>query len=187
MASEMPTGSTWNLTNNTFVSADSIALFIACANPSDTTCPATVNLTNNVFLGYSDPNVPLSGVQPVLYYFCNYAATVCSIGPTTPPGITLNVSNNDEFGMQQGACPSTANGMICTDPLLLNEPAQPWPGAESDLDVFDPFVAGNSFYPSSSSPLLGGGVQIPGLTTDYYGVTRPTPASIGAVVYAPAP
>jgi hypothetical protein len=88
--------------------------------------------------------------------------------------------------MQDGTFPSTTNGVIYSDPLLLNEPRQPWPGAESDLDVFDPFVAGNSFYPSSGSPLLGAGIQVPGVTTDYYGVTRPVPPSMGAVEYTPA-
>jgi hypothetical protein len=172
MASVIPIGSTWNIKNNTFVSANQIALYVACAG-TDTTCPATINSSNNVFLGYADPNNPYgAGDVPTLYYFA--------------AGIVLNTSHNDEFGMQHGSCPSTTNGMICSDPLLLNEPRQSWPGAESDLDVFNPFVAGNSFHPSSGSPLLGAGTQIPGLTTDYYDVTRPTPPSIGAAEYTPA-
>jgi Putative Ig domain len=167
----IPIGSTWNIQNNTFITAQQIAWYVACV-AGDNTCPSTINSTNNVFLGYRDPNNPYGNNVPTLYYLS--------------AGIVLNASHNDEFGMQDGSCPSTTNGMICSDPQLLNEPAQPWV-SESALDVFNPFVAGNSFYPSSSSPVLSGGVQIPGLTTDYYGVTRPTPPSLGAVVYAPAP
>ena len=169
MASVIPIGSTWNIQNNTFITAQQIALYVACAG-SDTSCPSTINSTNNVFLGYVDPNSPYGpGITPTLYYFSS--------------GIVLNTSHNEEFGMQLGTCPSTANGVICSDPLLVNEPAQPWPGQESGLDVFDPFVTGNSFHPSSSSPLLGAGIQIPGLTTDYYNVARPDPPGIGAVEY----
>jgi hypothetical protein len=179
MASVIPTGSTWNLINNTFISAQQIALYVAC-NGADNTCPSTINSINNVFLGYVDPNNPYGVSTPTVYYFSN--------GPGTGnAGITLNVSHNVEYGMIDGTCPSTTNGTICSDPLLLNEPVQTWPGAESDLDVFDPFMAGNSFYPSSNSPLRGAGIQIPGLTTDYYDVTRPTSPSIGAVEYAPVP
>jgi hypothetical protein len=187
MALEMPTGSTWNISNNTFVSADSIAMYVACSNVADTTCPATINATNNVFLGYTDPTYPVS-VTTTLYYFCNYNATTCTNGNgSQPPDIALNPSHNSEFGMRSGSgtCPTSSYGMICTDPKLLNEPAQPWPGAEGDLDVFDPFVAGNSFYPTSTSPLLGAGTTYSGIpSTDYYGVptTSPDPV-VGAVNY----
>jgi len=167
----IPIGSTWNIQNNTFITAQQIAWYVACV-AGDNTCPSTINSTNNVFLGYTDPNNPYGNNVPTLYYLS--------------AGIVLKASDNDEFGMKDGSCPSTTNGMICSDPQLLNEPAQPWV-SEAALDVFNPFVAGNSFYPSSSSPVLSGAVQIPGLTTDYYGVTRPTPPSLGAVVYAPAP
>jgi len=168
IASIMPKGSTWNMRNNTFITAQQIAWYVACAAP-DVTCPSTINSTNNVFLGFTDPNNPYGANVPTLYYL--------------DTGIVLNVSHNDEFGMKLGSCPSTANGMICVDPLLQSEPAQTWNGAEADLDVFNPFVAGNSFYPASNSPLLGEGLQITGLTTDYYGVTRPDPPTMGGVEY----
>jgi hypothetical protein len=171
MANVIPIGSTWNIQNNTFITAQQIAIYAGCAG-TDTSCPSTINSTNNVFLGYTDPNNPYGDNVPTVYY--------------VSAGVVVNASHNDEFGMIDGTCPSTTNGMICSDPLLLNEPGQTWV-SEAALDVFDPFVAGNSFYPSSGSPLLGAGIQVPGLTTDYYDVTRPTPPSIGAVVYAPAP
>jgi hypothetical protein len=64
---------------------------------------------------------------------------------------------------------------------MVNEPVVPWPGDVTDLDVFNPFVSGNSFYPTSGSPLIGAGTPISGLTTDYYGVAQPNPPTIGAI------
>jgi len=166
MASVIPIGSTWNLINNTFISAQQIALYIAC-NGADATCPSTVNSTNNLFLGYTDPNNPYgAGNAPDLYYLS--------------PGIVLNASHNLEYGMKGGSCPSTTNSMLCEDPLLQNEPVQPWPGEEADLDGFNPFITPNSFTPSATSPLLGAGISIPGLVTDYTGALYSVPPSIGA-------
>jgi len=178
MASVIPTGSTWNLINNTFITAQQIAIFVAC-NGADSTCPSTINSTNNVFLGYVDPNNPYGGTNvPTVYDFTN--------GPGTgPSGITLNVSHNDEFGMRSGTCPSTTNGTICVSPLLLNQPSQTWV-SEAALDVFNPLVARNSFYPTSGSPLLASDTT-GGPSTDYYMVTRPVPGAIGAVEYLAPP
>jgi hypothetical protein len=165
MTNVIPIGATWNIQNNTFISAEQIAIYAGCAG-TDTSCASTINSTNNVFLGYTDPNNPYGDNVPTTYYLS--------------PGVVLNASHNVEFGMQLGSCPSTANGMICSDPQLLNEPSQTWT-SEIILDVFNPFVSGNSFYPANSRPLLGAGIQIPGLTTDYYGTLRPNPPSIGGV------
>jgi hypothetical protein len=163
IASIIPIGSTWNMRNNTFITAQQIAWSVACAYP-DLICPATINSTNNVFLGYVDPNNPYGGTNvPTTHYL--------------GAGIIVNASHNVEFGMRDGSCPSTANGMICADPQMPIEPAQAWTG-EAALNVFNPFTAGNSFHPTSTSPLLRAGLEKPGLTTDYYGVTRPRPPSI---------
>jgi hypothetical protein len=167
IASVFPPGSTWTLQDNTFITAQQIAWYVACP-AGDSACAGTINSTNNVFLGYVDPNNPYGGTNvPTLYYL--------------DPSITLNVSHNDEYGMKWGTCPSSINGVMCLDPLFVNEPVQPWPGAESDLDVFNPFLKGNSFTPSSGSPLIGAGTGISGLTTDYFGATRPSSPTIGAV------
>ena len=77
--------------------------------------------------------------------------------------------------MRNGDCPSVGGSEnICVDPLFV---AEPWGTGttftESELDNFN-------FHPTSGSPAIGSGIAIPGLTTDYYGVTRATP-SIGAV------
>ncbi len=184
MASVIPVHSTWNLINNTFISADVIALYVACAG-TDTNCPATINSENNVFLGYSDPNT-VYGVlgPPSVYYF-----SAGDNGDEAETGIKLNVSNNIEYGMRSGSCggesyPGASANILCEDPLLSNEPLQSISGnwAESDLDVFNPLVANNSFYPSASSPILGAGLA-GGVApaTDYYGVPYADPPNIGGV------
>jgi hypothetical protein len=184
MASVIPIHSTWNLVNNTFISADVIALYVACAG-TDTNCPATINSKNNVFLGYADPNT-VYGVlgPPSVYYF-----SAGDNGDAAETGITLNVSNNIEYGMSNGSCsgepyPGTSGSKLCEDPLLYDEPSQTISGdwQESDLDVFNPFVANNSFYPSASSPILGAGLA-GGVApaTDYYGVPYTDPPNMGGV------
>ena len=191
MASVIPTGSTWNITNSTFVSADNIAFYIACSG-TDTTCPSTVNTTNDVFLGYTDPSTGGAG-QPTLYYFCTYSGTgACTNGDgSLAPNITLNASHNIEYGMKSGtgSCPTTASGILCEDPLLYEEPAQPWPAAgEPALDVFSPFSFPNSFYPTASSPIISAGTTYTGIpSVDYYGTAYTSPPIMGAVEYVTLP
>ena len=171
VASVIPIGAVWNLQNNTWISAQQIAIYAACVG-ADVSCASTINSTNNIFLGYTDPNNPYGVSVPTLYYL--------------DPGIVLNASHNVEFGMQYGTCPSTANGVKCTDPLLLNEPSQTWV-SEAALDVFNPFNAGNSFEQTSSSPSKYAGTAIGGLTTDYYGSAYNSPPSMGGVEYGSGP
>ncbi len=70
--------------------------------------------------------------------------------------------------------PFAGTHALCSDPSLVTEPAQ---GAWPPETVFDNF----NFHPSATSPLIGAGTPASGMTTDYYGVTRPNPPSIGAV------
>ena len=131
-----------------------------------TNCGTVLNQwENNNFIGYTDPS---SGLPPGLWYL------------TPGANIVITSSYNNEFGIRNGDTCGT-NNITCVDPLLVNEPAVPWPGSITDLDVFNPFVSGNSFYPTSGSPLIGAGTPITGLTTDYYGVAQPNPPTIGAV------
>jgi hypothetical protein len=152
---------------NTIIMADSTGLDLNCgpAGGGATNCGSVLNLwENNNFLGYAWPG----GENPGLWYIV--------------PGSNVVVSSayNNEFGIRNGDNCGT-NHITCSDPLLQNEPAVPWPGTISDLDVFNPFVTGNGFSPSSGSPLRGAGTPVSGLTTDYNGVTRPNPPTIGAV------
>ena len=127
---------------------------------------------DNNFLGYTDPAG--SGSAPGLYY---YLAS----------GLAVTADHNNEFGIRNGdTC--GVNNITCVDPLMVSEPAQTWPGSEAALDVFNPFAgSGNSFYPTSGSPLLGAGTTIAGLTTDYYGTTRPSPPSLSGVELGGSP
>ena len=123
--------------------------------------------SDNVFLGYSTStnNYPFSGESPGLFYLSDAS-------------IALVSSNNDEFGMRNSNCDGSFVGThnLCSDPLLVNEPAQgAWP-LETET-VFDNF----NFYPGAGSPLIGAGTPESGMTTDYYGVTRPNPPAIGGV------
>jgi hypothetical protein len=124
---------------------------------------------DNIFLGYVDPSGYSGGEAPALYYNDPGSGAV-SVG-----------SYNVEYGIRNG---DTCGGnIICSDPLLVNEPAQSWPGSETALDVFNPFNAGNSFEMTASSPANGTGATQSGLTTDYYGTTRQDPPSMGGVEY----
>ena len=161
-------GSTNNFYGNTVVMADSTGIDYNCgpAGGGATNCGSVANIwQDNNFLGYAPSFVYLA---PGLWY----------VVPNS--NINITSSYNNEFGIRNGDTCGT-NNITCADPLLVNEPAAPWPGTQTDLDVFNPFVTGNSFQPSSGSPLVGAGTAVNGLTLDYNGKTRPNPPSIGAV------
>ena len=167
-------GSTNNFIGNTIIAANPTIVDYGCGYVTRTTFVPETNCntspliwTNNNILGYVDPIV---GTAPGLWY----------LDPTADGSLIVNSTYNNEYGIRLG---DTCSGnILCSDPLLVNEPAQTWPGSEAALDVFTPTTTGNSFYPTAlTSPLIGAGMAINGLTTDYYGVTRPTPPTIGAV------
>jgi hypothetical protein len=169
-------GSVNHFYGNTVIGAQSIAFQLQCGYYStgnvfnqETNCGSVPNLfKDGNFLSYTDPNV---GEATALYY----ALDAYSI---------FTGSYNNEFGWKSGTTDTCgSSGNICVDPLLVSEPAQTWPGSEAALDVFNPFVSGNSFYPTSGSPLIGAGTAISGLAADYYGTTRPSPPSLGGVEY----
>jgi hypothetical protein len=146
--------------NNSFVTYSPTVFDFGCGS----TCTTTPYvLTNNIFLGYatSTSYYPNNGQAPGLYFF--------------DAPVTVTASNNIEFGVRDGSCSSGGGtGIICADPLLASEPAQGTIPPESTLDNFN-------FHPSTGSLAIGAGVAVPGVTLDYYGVTRPNPPSIGAV------
>jgi hypothetical protein len=134
----------------------------------ETNCGSVPNIfTGNNFLGYVDAN---QGTDPPALY---YAET---------PSINFTGSYNNEFGLKGGTTDSCGtNNVTCIDPLMVNEPVQPWPGSEAALDAFNPFNTGNSFYLAPGSPLVQSGASLTGMATDYYGLARQNPPSIGAV------
>ncbi|HEX3969665.1 MAG TPA: choice-of-anchor Q domain-containing protein [Edaphobacter sp.] len=62
-----------------------------------------------------------------------------------------------------GAVPGETNA-VCADPLLLGE---------SNIDAINPNL-------TPTSPAIGAGTPISGITTDFNSVTRPNPPTIGA-------
>jgi hypothetical protein len=163
-------GASVNFTNNTFIAYQPIFFEMGC-NTVGGCLTTPYNFTNNIVLGYmssytASPFNP--GTLPDMYYF-----------DWTNP-VDMVSSRNIEYGIKSGDVCGT-NGILCVDPLLTNEPSQTWI-SEATLDVFNPFAgSGNSFYPSSTSPAVRAGTAISGLTTDYYGIARPNPPSIGGV------
>lgn len=178
-------GAISNYFGNTTVGASNIFLQGDCGYYSagnsfnrETTCgTAQNNMVNNVWLGYVDPNI---GAPPALY--CAILADGSDCSPTLPSttGLTFTASYSSELGFKS-TDPCNVNGIICTSPLLVNQPAQTWPGSETAMDVFNPFTTNNSFHPTSGSPLIGAGTLTTG--TDYYGVARSSPGTIGGVLY----
>jgi hypothetical protein len=154
---------------NTFIFAGPTGLDFNCGTsfaPNAGNCGAVpIVFQGNNFLGYTDPAFG-TGEAPGLFY-------------KSDSSINFTSSYNSEYGIRNGD--SCTGNILCSSPLLVNQPAQPWPGSQAALDVFNPTATGSSFYPTTGSPLIGAWTPITALTTDYYGVTRPDHPTIGAV------
>ncbi len=160
-------GSSLNFFGNSTVIASATGLDINCGavnkqgNTSGAGSCGTVPLvfTDNLFLGYADPNCTSCGGQaPGLFYKADSS-------------INLTSSYNLEYGIRNGdTC--GANNILCSDPLLVDEPTSPL-SAESALDAF-------TYNPLLSSPLAHAGESLVGLTSDVYGSLRSSPPTIGA-------
>lgn len=154
-------GSTVNIVNNSFVTYQPTTFDLNCRRPG--TCGNTpYNFTNNVFLGFT-PTYTVSpfkpGEPPGLFYRSDNSVKIVS-------------SHNLEYGLRN-ADSCGANGNICSDPELVNQPRQ--------RRTNDIFPANFDFHPSGGSPVKGRGKSVSGLSRDYYGSPRPNPPSIGAV------
>jgi len=170
------TGSSFLFAGNTLVAYSATIFDLECATSS--TCGTTTfTFEDNIFLGWTPPvnyGGWGSGSAPGLYY-------------SVDSSITITANYNVEYGIRNGDTCGT-NHIVCSDPLLTNEPAQSWPTpVETSLDVFNPFNTGNSFEQTSSSPSKYAGTAIGGLTTDYYGSARNSPPSMGGVEYGSGP
>jgi hypothetical protein len=164
-------GSTNYFYGNTVISANATVIEAGCGHGGTGTNCGSVPILwkDNIFLGYSDPGGYSGGSAPGLYY--------------NDPGshAVSRGAYNVEYGIRNGD--SCGGNIICSDPLLKNEPAKKWPGSEAALDVFNPFNAGDGFELTANSPAKGRGMALSGLTTDYYGTSRANPPSIGALEY----
>ena len=156
-------GGTLLMANNSFASYSPTTFDYQCW---DGDCPSAVfTFENNLVRGYDDPANRDRGGQaggPGLFY------TVGSIG-------TMSRSNNSFYGIR-GDCPAIGSE-DCRDPLFASEPA-----AFVDETTLDNL----NFKLSSSSPAIGSGVPVPGLSKDYSGGLRPATPSRGAYEYAAA-
>ena len=153
-------GGILTLQNNSVVGYSATTFDIGCGG-SDCSASSMI-FENNIVLGYSNPNYN-SGQYPGLFYFGSGIGS--NQFTSRSHNIYLNVSNS--------GCPSTGfPDEFCVDPLFVNEPS-----TYVDEASFDNF----SFVPSTGSPAVGAGIQVPGLTSDYAGNNRPIPPSIGAL------
>jgi len=161
VASVIPAGSTWVIANNTWVTYQPTTFDIACP-VGRAPCASTVDVTNNIFLGYNNPSNPYGAETPALYYI-------------EDPSITVVSSHNVEYGMRNGDCPASSGGNICLDPQFVNEPSQAW-ASEATLDNFN-------FSLTNASPAIGAGTTYSASpSTDYFGTATTNPPVIGAVV-----
>jgi hypothetical protein len=159
-----------NFIGNTYIALSNTGFDYACGSGyflNQGNCGgSTVNNTDNIFLGFQDPTNG-TGVPPALFF-------------KTDTTVPLTNSFNNEFGIRNGDCPGGTSNQ-CLDPLLLNEPAQIWPGTETDFDVFSTTIPGSSFNLTPSSPGKFTGTNVTGFITDHTGATRPSPPSMGAL------
>ena len=192
LPSVMRAGATTSFYGNTIVGVGNVTFQTNCGYYSpgnvfnvETNCTNAVILKDNNFIGYTDPNI---GAQPALYCALGTDSN-CYVSNAFGNGLTYTGTYNNEFGLKNGTTDTCGVGNItCVSPLLVSQPTLPWPGSETALDVFNPFTGtGNSFYPTSGSPLIGTGTPLGGLTADYYGTTRANPPTLGGVELAGTP
>jgi len=142
------------LENNTSVGYGTVMYDVECSGFVPNCNGGTLVFTNNLSKGYPDP--ANSGQMASGLYF----------GPGLSSSIATadhNLWNTMRTGCPDSAVPGETN-YVCADPLLVGE---------SNIDAINPSL-------TSTSPAIGAGVSISGITTDYNSATRPNPPSIGA-------
>jgi hypothetical protein len=142
---------------NTIYEAGAIGLEVEYASgtpdPTD-----TLKYNNNIFVGFYNSSVG-ENATPI------YSNT--DLNMLTNPGASW--TNNVTFSQRANwTCPNPGESKaICSDPGLVDE-------------TYHPYGYGNMAPSPSGSIVVGAGVAIPGITTDFPGNTRPNPPSIGA-------
>jgi putative Ig domain-containing protein len=149
-------GTSVTLENNTSVGYGTTMYDLECSlfNTSCGSNGATLVFTNNISKGYPDP-----GNAGQLASGIFLGAGLSSANVTA----SYNLWNTMHTGCPDGTLPGETN-FVCADPLLVGE---------SNIDAINPAL-------TSSSPAIGAGTAITGITTDFNGVTRSNPPSIGA-------
>jgi hypothetical protein len=162
------TGS-YTFQNNTLIGVGNVTLMYQCEVTWASCSGSPTTLENNIFAGYTDPDKSYnSGAQAAAFYEGSSGL------PASNNGWAVR-SNNDFYNV--AAYTPLLTGELAVDPLFIGEPP-----FLTELSAPAESVLGNyNFMPSSSSPMLGAGVYLAGLTTDATGVTRPNPPAIGAL------
>ncbi len=115
---------------------------------------------NNIVLGFLNPKYSTGEVPGIFYY--------------GDPSVKLAMDHDVFFNLRSKPCPSLGRSdLICASPEFVNQPPSAI-ASETQLDNFN-------FHPSKGSPAIGHGVSVNGVSSDYFGVRRPDPPSIGAV------
>jgi hypothetical protein len=148
------------LENNTSVGYGTVMYDLECSLFVTNCNGATFVFTNNISKGYPDP--ANAGQLASGFYF--------GPGGSGQPAVSsaIATASNNLWNTMRTGCPDNAlpgeTNYVCADPLLAGE---------SNIDAINPSL-------TSTSPAIGAGVAITGITTDFNGVTRPNPPSIGA-------
>ena len=143
--------------DNTLYSGGYIGLEVEYAT-ADQGSTNTLKYNNNIFVGFYNSNHGQNST-PI------YSNT--DLKMLTNPGASW--TNNDYYGYGSSwTCPATGeSAVLCVSPDL------------TDM-TYHTYGYGNVAPASTSSPVVGAGVTITGLTTDYNGTTRANSPTIGA-------
>ncbi|WP_433966274.1 hypothetical protein [Tunturiibacter gelidiferens] len=176
--------SQFTISNNTIVTYSPTIFDISCwdapgvQGANGNGCGgATLNFHDNIVVGYDNPaTYNLGGQQggPGAWYFQEPAPSGSTSGTVIG---TINRSNNIYYGMGHGfTCPTGYASEKCVTPDFINQATGTGSTfTASELDNFN-------FNISSGSAAAGTGITYTGVpATDYNGVSRPNPPSMGAV------
>jgi hypothetical protein len=143
------------LENNTSLGYGTVMYDLECSLFVPNCNGATFIFTNNLSKGYPDP--------------ANSGQLASGI--FEGPGLSNAIVTADHnlWSTLRTGCPDSGGvaaetNFVCADPLLAGE---------SNIDAINPSL-------TSTSPAIGAGVSINGITTDFNSVTRPSAPSIGA-------
>jgi hypothetical protein len=178
IASNVQQNDTVNLNGNTWQNYESDTDFewgcgTAFNNNAGNCGTSVINETDGIHIGWlfsGQPNPP----------------AIFSADDVT---VTYNPSHNDTFGNKTSTGQNCGtSGNICVDAQLINEIAQCGGGGCSNLAAWDYLLTLTNWNPCPSaisgctgaSPAIGAGIAVTGMTTDFNGVTRPNPPTIGA-------
>jgi hypothetical protein len=127
---------------------------------------------NNTFLGFFNAGHG-SNSNPIYSIAAGGGNSSANIAPLYHAGSQW--SNNSYLNAGSWTCPMPGeSAAVCADPGLVDE-------------TYHVYGFGNMAPSSGASAVVGAGVTIAGIPTDYNGATRPNPPAIGALQLASTP